>query len=200
MKNVIFDLGGILIRFHPKEEIQKLNLSKDVSEILYKSIFCDGLWEDMDKGIYSGISETLPIYLERYPELKDEILMFFHEGWEDMFELLKGGYSFLQEVRQLGCHCYVLSNYPREMFSYTENRYSNVFEQFDGMVISGRIKIAKPDQQIFQYLIDTYHLNKEDCIFFDDTLKNVEASNQFGILAYQYQDPIQAMNDLKKML
>ena len=54
-----------------KKEIQKLNLSEEMSKKIYQLIFCDGLWEDMDKGIYSGISETLSIYLERYPELNE---------------------------------------------------------------------------------------------------------------------------------
>ncbi len=197
IKNVIFDLGGILIRFQPKEEISKLHLSNEKSEQLYQAIFCDGLWSAMDQGIYTGISQTLPIYLERYPNLKEEIIAFFHEGWEDMFSLLEEGYQFFQEVKKQGYHCYVLSNYPKEAFAYTEKRYAHVFQQFDGLVISGRIHMAKPDEKIFQYLLDEYQLKKEECIFFDDTLLNVHASNQFGIKAYQYTDSKSAFNFFK---
>ncbi len=196
IKNVIFDLGGILIRFQPKEEISKFNLSKEKSEQLYQAIFCDGLWNQMDQGVYTGISQTLPIYLERYPELKEEISAFFYDGWEDMFSLLEEGYTFLKQEKKQGYRCYVLSNYPKESFAYTEKRYEDVFCQFDGLVISGRIHMAKPNYEIFQYLFDTYHLKKEECVFFDDTLVNVEASNQFGIKSYQYLDSKKALKFL----
>lgn len=197
IKNVIFDLGGILIRFEPRKEIEKLNLDPVKTEKLYQAIFCDGLWRSMDEGRYSGISQTLPMYLERYPDMKEEILTFFHPHWEDMFALLEEGYSFLKQVKEEGYQTYVLSNYPREAFAYTESKYPQLFQQFDGMVISGRIQKAKPDEEIFEYLLNTYQLNKEECIFFDDTQTNVDASNAFGIKAFLYHDSKHAWNELK---
>lgn len=197
-KNIIFDLGGILIRFEPKQAIQKLNLSKEKAERFYKCIFQDGTWQAMDAGIYDGIEETLPIYLQKYPDLKDEILTFFQPRWQDMLELIPEGYAFFLKVKQEGYPCYVLSNYPKNIFAYTENRYPELFGKMDGMVISGRVKKAKPDKAIYKYLLDTYHLNKEACIFFDDTKVNVDAANALGITSYVYHSPLQAYKDLKK--
>lgn len=77
IKNVIFDLGGVLIRFQPKEAIHQLGLSKEKEDALYSAIFLDSLWLEVDKGVYQGVSETLDLYLEKYPSLQKEIKMFF---------------------------------------------------------------------------------------------------------------------------
>lgn len=197
IKNVIFDLGGVLIRFQPKEAIHRLRLCKEKEEALYSAIFLDPLWLEVDKGVYQGFSETLPLYLEKYPSLHEEIKLFFHPGWEDMFEILEEGKQFLMDLKEKGYHCYILSNYGVEPFAYTEKRYKEVFDLFDGKVISGRIQMIKPEERIYQYLIDTYSLKKEECVFFDDTKKNVDASNAFGMHAFVYQNAKDAMQAIQ---
>lgn len=197
IKNVIFDLGGILIEFQPKKAIQKLNLTNEKAEQLYQCIFQDGIWQDMDAGKYTGLKQTLPIYLQKYPALTKEIQSFFQPGWEDMMSLIQEGYDFFLKVKQQGYHCYVLSNYPKDVFAYTENRYKYVFDAMDGMVISGRVKKAKPDPDIFMYLLETYDLKKEECVFFDDTKANVDIANKIGIHSYLYTNSLQAMQDLQ---
>lgn len=199
IKNVIFDLGGVLIRFQPKEAIHRLGLCKEKEEALYSAIFLDPLWLEVDKGVYQGVSETLPLYLEKYPSLQEEIKLFFHPGWEDMFEILEEGRKFLIALKEKGYHCYVFSNYGVEPFAYTEKRYKEVFDLFDGKVISGRIQMIKPEERIFQYLIDTYSLKKEECVFFDDTKKNVDASNAFGMHAFVYQNAKDAMQAIQSL-
>lgn len=199
IKNVIFDLGGVLIRFQPKEAIHRLGLCKEKEEALYSAIFLDPLWLEVDKGVYQGVSETLPLYLEKYPSLQEEIKLFFHPGWEDMFEILEEGRKFLIALKEKRYHCYVLSNYGVEPFAYTEKRYKEVFDLFDGKVISGRIQMIKPEERIFQYLIDTYDLKKEECVFFDDTKKNVDASNAFGMHAFVYQNAKDAMQAIQSL-
>ena len=199
IKNVIFDLGGVLIRFQPKEAIHQLGLSKEKEDALYSAIFLDPLWLEVDKGVYQGVSETLDLYLEKYPSLQKEIKMFFHPGWEDMFEILDEGRQFLLDLKEKGYHCYILSNYGVEAFAYTEKRYKEVFGLFDGKVISGRLQMIKPEERIFQYLIDTYDLKKEECVFFDDTKENVDASNTFGIHAFVYQNAKDAMHAMQSL-
>ena len=183
IKNVIFDLGGVLIRFQPKEAIHQLGLSKEKEDALYSAIFLDPLWLEVDKGVYQGVSETLDLYLEKYPSLQKEIKMFFHSGWEDMFEILDEGRQFLLDLKEKGYHCYILSNYGVEAFAYTEKRYKEVFGLFDGKVISGRIQMIKP----------------EECVFFDDTKENVDASNTFGIHAFVYQNAKDAMHAIQSL-
>ena len=116
-----------------------------------------------------------------------------------MFEILEEGKQFLMDLKEKGYHCYILSNYGVEPFAYTEKRYKEVFDLFDGKVISGRIQMIKPEERIFQYLIDTYDLKKEECVFFDDTKKNVDASNTFGMHAFVYQNAKDAMQAIQSL-
>ena len=199
IKNVIFDLGGVILRFQPKEEIKKLNLSKEKAERLYKCIFQDPLWQEMDEGKYVGLSQTLPLYLQKYPDMHDEIIAFFHKDWEAMLSVRDEGKAFFEKVKNHGYKCYILSNYHVATFAYTEKKYASLFAEFDGKVISGQIQKWKPNADIYAYLIDTYGLKKEECVFFDDTKTNVDAAEQFGIRSFVYTDAKTAWKDLQSV-
>lgn len=199
IKNVIFDLGGVILRFQPQEVVKKLHLSPEKTKKLYQCIFLDPLWQEMDEGKYTGVRETLPLYLKKYPDMHDEILAFFHKDWETMLSLMDEGKAFFESVKKAGYKCYIVSNYHADTFAYTENMYHSFFEEFDGKVISGQIHKWKPNHDIFAYLLETYHLKKEECVFFDDTKVNVDAANAFGIHAFVYTDSKTALQNLQSL-
>ena len=56
----------------------------------------------------------------------------------------------------------------------------------DGMVVSSREKVMKPDERIYRILLDRYHLNAEDTLFIDDRLENIRAAEKLGIQGWHY--------------
>ena len=81
-----------------------------------------------------------------------------------------------------------LNDYSEFCNSECENCYENndCFKLVDGIVVSADVKMIKPNIEIYKYLLNKYQLNKEECIFIDDRIKNVEASFKVGIKAIQY--------------
>lgn len=70
----------------------------------------------------------------------------------------------------------------------------NILDNFDGGIYSCKDHLLKPNREIYELLINRYKLNKEETIFFDDVIENVEAANKFGIKSIQFRN----INDIKK--
>ena len=76
--------------------------------------------------------------------------------------------------------------------------FAGVFDaiQFEGIVVSGTEKTRKPFRRIYDIILDRYNLKAEECIFIDDSLRNVEAARELGIHAIQFKNSQQLKNEL----
>ena len=89
IKNVIFDLGKVLIYTNPSEYLRKYGYDEEKYQALLDAILYDSLWSDMDIGKYDSCKEIVEIYVEKHKELESEIRQFFAEEWMDCMLLLK---------------------------------------------------------------------------------------------------------------
>lgn len=94
---------------------------------------------------------------------------------------------------------YILSNWGLSGFQKLRDMYPDILELFDGQVISGECGYSKPDQEIFELIINRYQLADKTCIFIDDVAMNIAAAKQFGWIGIHYQDPAHATNLLKEL-
>lgn len=76
IKNVIFDLGSVLINNDPSEYIKSLGYSEEKTETLNQALSSDTIWHDKDMGIYESYVDCIPIFQRKHPEFTEEILMF----------------------------------------------------------------------------------------------------------------------------
>ena len=90
---------------------------------------------------------------------------------------------------------YIGNNWSEEMFPYAEESFEWL-ELFDGVVVSGRVKMIKPDRDIFDHLFETYGLRAEDVIFIDDHEPNIVAARDLGIHAHHFRDAIPLRGEL----
>jgi putative hydrolase of the HAD superfamily len=81
---------------------------------------------------------------------------------------------------------------------YIERVYS-FLDLFDGIVISSRIHKLKPDEEIFEYLLNRYGLVAEETIFIDDTDVNLIGAAKLGIQPIRFENPDQCERELKRM-
>lgn len=68
---------------------------------------------------------------------------------------------------------FILSNLGDVEFDILETKYPDIFALFDGIVISGKVHMMKPNKNIFEYLLTTYQLNPQECLYLDDLEQNV---------------------------
>lgn len=122
-----------------------------------------------------------------YPQWAD-IFDIYSERWpETLAGSLPDTVAILRELKACGTPLYALSNWSAEMFPHAEAKY-DWLELFDGIVVSGRVQMVKPDRDIFEYLMDTYGLQADDLFFIDDNEPNVLAARSYGIHAHRFEE------------
>lgn len=96
-------------------------------------------------------------------------------------KIIKKTVKFIKECKANGFGVYILSNWDSESFELFKNMHPELFDLFDGIVISGDVHLIKPDPQIYQLIIDTYNLDPKTIVFIDDQVENIKAAQKFGI-------------------
>lgn len=104
------------------------------------------------------------------PSLFAQAQVVSHEGIEAVKTLKKSGYKL-----------YVLSNWPQDSFGLIKEQHKDLFDQFDGILISGECHINKPNPRIYQKLLTQFNLSPHETVFIDDQQINVIAAQQCGI-------------------
>lgn len=194
IKNIIFDIGNVLVDFHPKVFFQDLLPRKYIDEIC--QIVFGETWDKLDEGSLSS-EQVRYLYHEQYPALKQEIDIVM-DHWMEMMTLKEDTYAFMKACKAKGLGIYLLSNIGAKSHAYLEKRY-DFFALADGMVLSYQIHCNKPKEAIFNELLDTCWLKAEECIFIDDSEANIEQAKAMGFHGIVYTTMEQVENEVKAL-
>lgn len=177
IKNIIFDLGNVLIRFKPEEFVNK-NIKKEYREKFFNVIFKGQEWADLDRGVLE-YSDAVKIFSEKIPECSSEIKKLFDNYILDVLEPIEKNIEIMKSLKGK-YKLFVLSNFHYPAFDYIFKNWE-FFKYFDGKVVSGHCKLLKPEKKIYELLCLTYSLKPNECVFIDDTKANIKAAEEFGI-------------------
>ncbi len=196
IKNVIFDLGRVLIDWNPFAYLNKHIKDQNKIDIIYKEIFGSQEWLDLDRGTIEE-SEAIRRFKERCPNCHKEI----DDIFENVIELippLEKNISLFEEVASK-YNTYILSNFGERTFALVFEKYP-WFKLFDGKIVSSHVKLLKPEKEIYEALIKKYNLNPDECIFIDDTHANIIASEKIGIRGIHYTGEQELREMLKRYI
>ena len=177
IKNIIFDLGNVLIRFKPEEFINK-NIKEEYREKFFNVVFKGQEWADLDRGVLE-YNDAIKIFSEKIPECSLEIKKFFDNYILDALEPIEKNIEIMKSLKEK-YKLYILSNFHYPAFDYIFKNWK-FFKYFDGKIVSGHCKFLKPEKEIYELLCSTYFLIPNECIFIDDTKANIESAEKFGI-------------------
>ena len=181
IKNIIFDVGDVLLEYRWKDMLMDYGLSEEEAVKVGRMMFDDPLWTEMDLADSKKEQELILQYMEKYPEYAKIIFWFLNHA-EYMHVQRTDVWERVHQIKQLGYKLYVLSNYPETMFE-KHARHTAFMADMDGEVVSYQVNKVKPDPGIYQYLLEKYRLDPKECLFFDDRLQNTEAAEKMGITA-----------------
>jgi len=184
VNTVVFDLGGVLVDWDPRYLLRELMPGREAEMEALLADVLNHAWNlERDKG--DSWAEAMAALKVEYPAWA-EIFDAYTERWP---ETLAGSHdatvAILHELKERRVPLYALSNWSAEMFPHAEEKY-DWLELFDGVVVSGRVKMIKPDREIFDYLLDTFQLRAADLLFIDDHEPNVVAARSYGIAAHLF--------------
>jgi FMN phosphatase YigB (HAD superfamily) len=180
IRNIIFDLGNVLISFKPSEYLDKKEYSEELKAKILSDIFHAREWLELDNGDIT-ISEAIDSISERSSLTREEIAHIFNLR-TDIMVSLDQNVKLLPELKKRGYRLYYLSNFPGDIFD--EIRSANkFFEYFEGGVISAEVRHSKPSTRIFEILLAKYSLKAEESLFIDDLEENTNAAKATGMYA-----------------
>ena len=192
--NIVFDLGGVVFQWQPEAIIKSVFEDSDTQDLVRKGVFEHADWVELDRGtialeqaIDRGAARTgLPCKdIERLLNAVPHFLT----PIEATIELIRD----LSDTRN---SLFVLSNMHLASIEYLE-KHHNFWDAFDGVVISSRIQMVKPEPQIYEYLLKSYQLEAAETIFIDDMPENLLAASSKGIKTIRFVDTAQCARDLE---
>lgn len=183
IKNIIFDLGNVIVQNPNIDTVKKFFKEEDDAIIFNNYIFKSEFWKMMDLGkitnleIADLIKQQKLVDVTDYNEIKDFML-----NWFTKCNINEKTMEIGKKLKQKGYKIYILSNMSKATFEYFSKKYE-FFSIVDGEIVSAYEGIKKPDLKIFKLLIDRYSLIAEDSLLIDDddTNKTLEIANSIGI-------------------
>lgn len=197
IKNIVFDIGGVLMSFRPYEYILNFGYEKDMAEKLYKIIFKDEKWSEVDRGNLTT-REYIDIISNKSPEYVKDIKSIL-VNWVSMIQPIDLMVDFYKNLKKRGYKIYLLSNFPKDEFLLTESK-NGFLKMADGKVISYEVKMIKPEREIYEMLLSKYNLVAEETLFVDDIEENVLAAQKIGINAVHLKTTEQAIEGINEYI
>jgi putative hydrolase of the HAD superfamily len=194
VRNVVFDFGGVLVRWRPLEIIDGFYPDGPLRRRVKELIFEHPDWVEMDRGTLSdaAAAERFAARLER-PEAEVHALLEYVKG---SLTPLPDTVAAIERLKARGVPLYGLSNMSASTFAYLKRRYT-VWDNFLGVVISADVKLVKPDPRIFQHLCSLYGLDPAETLFIDDHLPNIESAHTQGFHTIHFSDPAAGLAEIE---
>lgn len=185
IKAVIFDLNGVFIqspllstRFEEKFGVPSQDFVLALKEIL-----------DKTRRQNAGRS-----FIYWQPQLKDwniniteeELFDFWFSAEKENTEMIE----LAKRIKQSGIKIFILSNNFVERTEYYKKTFKFLMEIFDKVYYSWQTDLVKPDIKAYQKILTDNNLQPAECVYFDDSNKNIIAAESLGIASYKFQGPL----------
>ena len=197
IKNIIFDLGNVLISFKPSEYFDKNNYPLSIKATILSDIFGSKEWLMLDNGEITT-PEAIDAIATKSSLSKKEIAHIFNLRTDLMFPL-DSNVRLLPELKKRGFRLFYLSNFPLDIFEEVSTEYY-FFKYFDGGLISAEAKFSKPDIGIYNILNKKYSLVPKECLFIDDIEVNVRAAQALGMKGIITYGSLEISNDIENSI
>ena len=190
-KNVIFDIGGVMVDFNPKDFLLERFCNSVTEEKVYNLTFGSETWKKLDAGLctrYEGNQAMLEAAKAEHCVFEGQEVL---ENWVTILRLRRRMVELVRRLKNHGYCVYYLSNIPEDTLDFLMKQ--GLEGVFDGGVASCEVHINKPDPRIYQELLNKYHLIASECIFIDDSRANVQTAFQLGMNSIQMKESVDTL-------
>jgi 2-haloacid dehalogenase len=193
---IVFDFVNVLINWDPHKLFNKYfsNDRQAIDNFLNEINF--SAWNlSQDEGHpFSAAVTELSAKFPQYAHL----IHAYDEEWEQSITgIIPETVEILHRLKASGYRLYGLTNWSAEKFSLVRHKYS-VFDLFESIVVSGEVKLVKPDPAIFRLLLKRIRFTAEECLLVDDSLQNIIVAQKMGFATHHFTSPARLEDDLRQ--
>lgn len=194
---IVFDLGGVLVDWNPEYVYKTIFDTEEEMQWFLQNITTSDWNEEQDAG--RTLAEGTAILVQQFPEQEANIRVFY-DRWLDMLKgPIEETVEILREIRsKKEYRLYALTNWSAETFPVALEIYE-FLHWFEGIVVSGAEKTRKPFKEIYQTLIDRFHIDPSKTIYLDDNTRNLPPAAALGMHTIHFQSPQQFRKELEKL-
>ena len=193
IKTIIFDIGNVLADFAWKPFFASFKLTEEEISSLAKATIFSSDWVEYDIGNLTD-EEILNRFCHNAPQFT-EVLHQIDKSWKGIILKTSHAIPWITSLKKQGYQVLFLSNFSSKARRDCADALDFI-PMTDGGIFSYKVHMVKPEPEIYQLLIDTYHLTPQECVFIDDTAINLTAAEKFGLHTIQFQTKEQVLKDL----
>ena len=198
LKNLVFDMGNVLIEWNSEKILKAITEDIHLQDLLRKEVFETGLWVETDEGVKTR-EEVIEIVTGKLGEdYRNEItqLLRYWYKYVDVFTKVQ---DRIIELSKSGYSIYILSNTAFTFYDLVKEGYLPATPVAKGMVLSCEEKVLKPDEKIYNILLERYNLDPHDTMFFDDLPENIWGAARCGINGFVVENESELLTYLDKL-
>ncbi|MBO6754891.1 MAG: HAD family phosphatase [Roseibium sp.] len=194
-KYIIFDVGNVLIHWDP-EHLYRTLIPDDQKRRRFLTEVCSMAW-NLEQDLGRPWRDAVAILSAQHPAETD-LIRAYDERWHEMVPgAIQGSVTILAELKRTGVPLYAITNFSTEKYAEAQTRFPFLAHSFIDTVVSGAVGLIKPDPAIFQLLLDRNGLDPRQCVFIDDSLKNITAARALGLTGHHFTGPDALAEDLR---
>ena len=114
IKNIVFDIGNVLVRFQPDEAMREIGIEENKIAALAHATYENPVWVELDRGVIPE-NEIIDEMVKVAPQYEADIRRFFKEGKAFVVKAFDYAADWINELKSRGYRVYLLSNYPKDI-------------------------------------------------------------------------------------
>ena len=198
MKNLVFDMGNVLIEWNSEKILQAITDDIKLQNLLRKEVFETGLWVQTDEGVKTR-EEMIEIVTAKIgEEYRNEITQ-LSRYWYKYVDVYTKVQDRIIELSKNGYNIYILSNTAYTFYDLVKEGYLPVTSIAKGIVLSCEERVLKPNEKIYNILLERYNLDPHDTMFFDDLPENIWGAARCRINGFVVENESELLTYLDKL-
>ena len=199
IRNVVFDVGNVFVRWSPPEIVRRcfdLAADSDANLKRAEALFRTTIWRRLNLGELTQREAELAYQAELGLTKEETQKLFFHVT--DHQEMIDGTVAIAQRLKKAGYRVFGLTDNVHEIVAYHKAR-NTFWDLFEGAVVSAEIGLMKPDPAIFRHLLETFKLTAGETVFLDDFQVNIDGARSVGMEARLFTTASRCEQDLREL-
>lgn len=178
---VIFDVGNVLFDWNPRFLYERLIGDGQTLDAFLSQVATREWHFQHDAG--RPFAETSAELAALHPEYAEWIALWGPRFNDQVPGPLPGMVALVEELDAAGVPLFAITNFSAEFWPPFRAQWAGVFDRFRDILVSGEVRLVKPDPAIYRMALDRFGLAPHDAVFVDDNRANVDAAAALGIHA-----------------